>query len=435
VVRIDSLLPNSGKEISWKFTAAVMCKEDPPQCAEFADHSGKSANTTNSETEYHKKFEKVCRTGEVLVSIYSEHSAKEEDRTFSFSCGAAVGVNLTDCAWTKEDSKLLGSEWIIGTDDRVIVGLRSAERDADRKNRKDRTFSIKSCRIAGLHMHESVIDQKWANEYGRKLSYTVQSTSFMTKIISHHSNSIGDRIFKFSTIRLCRAGADWVTPHRPAINISTNNLAVWSHTSYSAENNIRHMKDDLNHSEIPWTSFSDFEEWGFNSKALLIPEQTKQQLLLTLENEDKMQNYVVAGGTLIVCEGGVSESEEHPYRGLYLLKRIFGFQIEKFDDSDQFYNSLATASRNDTGCGIFCTVKELKDIPWTTKAVLKNSLPNQALVAFYFEDGKNKATTPVFTIPYKKGLIVYFGFNWYEGSQTKRQPWPALLKLAYSRGA
>jgi len=429
LVRIESKYPNSAQEMSWHFTAVVMCMEDAPQCAEMLEHPGWPADSASVATEYHTSFEKECGFGEVLTSIYSEHLAEEEDRTFSFSCGEAPGLKLKECDWTEEDGKHLGGEWTLGTGEKVIVGLKSS---AVRKDKKDRTYSIKSCKVDGPDMPQSVAGASWANEYGQKLSYTVQSTSFMTKIISRYSNHHRDRKFKFATVQLCMVGTDLESSKDPIPKTFEKNMALWKPSIYSQERIMRNTVQDVTRTEIPWVSFSDFADWNFSSRALLIPKQADKQLVLRFDTEVKMQSYVMAGGTLIVCGGGDFYT---PFRGIYLLNRIFGLSIKKGPENGYKYGSEMTARSNETGCGIFCSMHTLTHMPWTTMIVNIDSLPREALVAFSFEDEVNKAATPVFTIPYGKGLIVYLGFDWWEASMEQRQPWADLVKLAYDRNA
>jgi len=426
VVRIESQHPNSNPNFEWYFTSVVMCTEEAPQCAEMLEHSGDPADSAGITTKHHTAFKKECPLGEVLTSIYSEHSAKEKDRNFSFSCGVAPGLKLTDCAWTIEDSKHLAEEeWTLGNGERVIVGLRSSTFSNDKQ---DRTYSIKSCKVNGTDMPQSVSATSWANEYRGTLSYNMQHTSFMTKIVSTYSELHRDRKFKFATVQLCVAGTDVPTGNIFVPETFEETLALWESSIHSKEHIVNHMKTDMTRVEIPWVTFSDFADWNFSSRALLIPNHADKQLVLNFESEVKIQDYVMAGGTLIVCGGGDFYT---PYRGISLLNRIFGLGISKGPKNSYHYGTGLTAKRNEPGCGIFCSAGNLKDMPWTTMTVSTENLPATALIAYKFEDEANRASTPVFTLPYHKGLIVYLGFDWWQNEEEKRQPWADLLKLAF----
>jgi len=307
----------------------------------------------------------------------------------------------------------------------VIVGLKSSTYSNDKQ---DRTYSIKSCKVEDPDMPQAVSATSWANEYRGTLSYNMQHTSFMTKIISTYSELHRDRKFQFASVQLCVAGTDVAIEGLSVPGTFEETLALWEPSIHSKEQIMNHMKADMTRVKIPWVPFSEFADWNFSSRALLIPKQADKQLVLSFESEVKIQNYVMAGGTLIVCGGG---DFYMPYRGINLLNRIFGLGISKGPENGYQYGTTLTAKRNEIGCGIFCSAGNLKDMPWTTMTVSTKSLPAEALVAYKFEDEANKASTPVFTLPYHKGLIVYLGFDWWQNEEEKRQPWADLLKLAF----
>jgi len=430
LMRITSQHSNRFEDRIWKFTTGRLVKADARQCSTMV-HVGKPADGNSFVTEFHGKFEKVCGKGEVLTSIYSEHWDRKEDRKFSFSCGRAPGVELSECAWTKENPNLLDGEWTIGSNERIIVGLKSAGRDAVRKLTKDRTYSIKSCKVPGLDAHAPITDADWANSYDRVLSYTLPETRFMTKITSRHSNQHEDRQFKFTTTQLCKASKpldediDSDELPVPTKNIFKKEMALWENKDYvDVEEEVKHLKEDLGKAEISWKSFAEFSTWDFNSSTLLIPEQELRQLMLEEKTEKKLLKYVSKGGTLVVCGSGDFWTETG--KGVNLINRVFGFYIKKHGDEW----SNAKAKKNETGCGIFCSVDEVS-MPSATVTISISTLPPEALVAFVKAD--DPKATPVLTIPYKTGLIVYLGFDWY--SEDRPTTWSTLLKLAHDRTA
>jgi len=428
LMRITSQHSNHFEDRIWKFTTGRLCHTDPGQCSTMV-HSGKPADGNNLDTKFHNKFEKLCGKGEVLTSIYSEHLDLYEDRVFSFSCGRAPGVHLTECAWTKEKPNLLDGEWTIGSDDRIIVGLKSAGKDAVRHFTKDRTYSIRSCKVADLDVHAPITDADWANEYDHAMSYTLPETRFMTKITSKHSNLHEDRVFKFTTVELCKASTgepEFDEQANPTKKTFEKEMALWENKYYShVEEEVLHLKEDMKRAQIPWKVFAYFDKFSFNTRALLVPEQELEQLILKPKVEKKVLSYVSKGGTLIVCGSGDYWAPTSG-KGVNLINRIFGFYIRKHGEEW----GAEKAKKNVTGCGIFCSVDEVAMLA-STVTVSTDSLPPQALVAFVkAEDPK---ATPVFTIPHQNGLVVYLGFDWY--SSDPHTAWTKLLKLAYDRNA
>jgi len=260
--------------------------------------------------------------------------------------------------------------------------------------------------------------------------YTSPATRFMTKITSGYSREQNDRNFKFTTVSLCKASkylsSEFDTPPGRSKKTFEKEMALWQDEIYTnLDKEVLHLKEDMKNAQIPWKNFSDFNKWDFNSSALLIPEQELRQLILPDRIEHKVLKYVSEGGTLIVCGSGQYWSPEEEGRGASLLNRIFGFYITKYG----FEWSGQKALTNSTGCGIFCGVDEV-EMHSTTVTVSIDSLPPQALVAFVKAD--DSKATPAFTIPYKNGLIVYLGFDWWSSPRTG---WNTLLQLAYGRTA
>jgi len=428
---ITSNYSSQSEDRIWKFTTGRLFKVDAAQCSPMV-HSGQRATFTGFVAQSNGKFEKVCGKGEVLTSIYSDRLGKKQNRMLSFSCGPAPGVELTECAWTKQNRNLLEVEWTLGTNERVIVGLKSAGRDADSpqtNQTKDRTYSIKSCKVIGLEVHAPITDADWANEYENLMSYTLPVVRFMTKITSQYSHQQDDRIFKFTTIQLCKPGEvlshDFNDHPTPAKKTFEKEIALWEREDYThVPEEVLHMKEDMKQIKVPWKQFSDFNKLSFNSSALLVPEQVLKTVVLPDKIENKLLEYVSEGGTLIVCGSGALWSPTGS--GVNLINQFFGFRIARHG----FEYGVAKAKKNATGCGLFCSVDEVVMYS-STQTVNTSSLPPHALVAFV-KAGDSEAS-PIFTIPHRAGLIVYLGFDWF--SSDRQTAWATLLKLAYDRNA
>eukprot|EP00931_Biecheleriopsis_adriatica_P004882 TRINITY_DN10647_c0_g2_i1.p1 TRINITY_DN10647_c0_g2~~TRINITY_DN10647_c0_g2_i1.p1 ORF type:complete len:270 (-),score=6.62 TRINITY_DN10647_c0_g2_i1:283-1092(-) len=183
-------------------------------CKHFLTHDvATETQLTPWRTSHNKEeFEKYeCGTNQALVSMYSVYDDGRRrrdtgDRQWKLQCRPlkGFGASMTDCKWSGTSSKGQNFHELPNTNElEVITGIESSKANRRRRDRADRLYKFKSCRINGVSAIKSWWDGSWRNQFQRPMSMQEPATDFIRRWQSIWHNKNSDRSYKFYHSQFC----------------------------------------------------------------------------------------------------------------------------------------------------------------------------------------------------------------------------------------
>ncbi|RUS82288.1 hypothetical protein EGW08_009966 [Elysia chlorotica] len=134
----------------------------------------------------------ACHGGQVLKSVYSEHSNGAEDRRWRFSCGPAPnGASPGACHWTDYVNNWDEPISFMCPANYAIAGIQSYHSNGA----EDRRMKFKCCTHSGFKTYSCSLTA-YLNGWDRPLDYTVPGGQVLAGWASVHSNGAEDRRHK-----------------------------------------------------------------------------------------------------------------------------------------------------------------------------------------------------------------------------------------------
>ena len=167
-------------------------------------------------------------------------------------------------------------------------------------------------------------------------------------------------------------------------------------------------------------SVKDLTAAATNAPTVVIPSLQNGDLasLLTVGEKVSLRDFVTAGGSLII-----SGSASHPGRAAAVLNSVFGFRVQEVLVAD----SLSLARSGQSAYRPFAGGPPRLPVNQNTAALINTSLPPLAR-AGYERNGRS----PVVTIPFGRGRVVYLGWDWNDAAPSGTQDggWTSVLRAA-----
>eukprot|EP00931_Biecheleriopsis_adriatica_P004881 TRINITY_DN10647_c0_g1_i1.p1 TRINITY_DN10647_c0_g1~~TRINITY_DN10647_c0_g1_i1.p1 ORF type:complete len:421 (-),score=31.35 TRINITY_DN10647_c0_g1_i1:50-1312(-) len=170
-------------------------------CKHFLTHDAVTANSGNYHNTWDGHGKTDCGNNQAIVSMFSHHSNRHEDRGWKIHCRGlkGAGASLSGCRWSGYTGYDATWDEPKSNDLEVIAGVESQHHN----RREDRQYKFKYCRVNGVSAVKTWWDGNWRNGWDGDMTMQTHGTDFIRRVNSEHHNRHEDRVFKFMQTQFC----------------------------------------------------------------------------------------------------------------------------------------------------------------------------------------------------------------------------------------